>query len=187
MYKPKAGDLYQPNGAMVWLNDTAEMAEFIFSDSPVGQQLGASSVYTARTISSTYTCESHKVLAGGDGTTVDLRVDGIGNLTVYQTVPNTTTFFVAQDSSCANNTRCQVVQAFEASDTDPWYYKCNVTLGKTRFDPMNVSYISDYMAQIAVSAIAQTGFVDSEGETGVTYPLDSAWGTSLKGNASEMG
>jgi hypothetical protein len=186
-YKPKAGEIYQPNTAMVWLDDSEGIAEFIFSDSPIDEELGSSSVYTARTINATYTCESHKVTMGSNGTTLDITVEDLGNLTVYKNFPGSTTYFVAKDSHCVDNVRCQVVQAFEASNTDPWYYKCNITLGRTTYDPQNVSFISDYMAQIATSSIAQTGFVDKNGETGETYSQDSPWGISLNGNADKMG
>jgi hypothetical protein len=79
------------------------------------------------------------------------------------------------------------VQAFESSDTDPWYYKCNITVGITLGDAQNLSYVSDEMAQIAASAIAQTGFVDGDGETGNIYPPESPWGVPLEGDASLMG
>jgi hypothetical protein len=162
--------------------------QFVFSDSPTDAWWPASSsVYTARTINSTYVCEAHKVTKGGDGSTADIQVESIGDVTVYETVANATTFFVAEDSTCADNVRCQVVQVFEASNTDPWYYKCNVTMSNTFNDPSNVSFISDDMAQIAVSSIAQTGFVDASGETGEIYPQDSPWGIPLAGDSSAMG
>lgn len=187
MYKPKHGDIYQSNN-MIWTDQNNSVVQFIFSDSPTDADApGSSSVYTARTVNCTYVCEAHKVTKGGDGSTLNIEVDTIGNVSVYETVANSTTFFVAEDSTCADSLRCQVVQAFEASDTNPWYYKCNMTMSKTFDDPLNVSFISDDMAQIAASSIAQTGFVDANGETGEIYPPDSPWGTPLAGDASTMG
>jgi hypothetical protein len=184
---PKPGDVYQFNN-MIWTDQNNSLVQFVFADSPTDTgSLGSSSVYTARTINCTYVCEAYKVTKGGDGSTLDIEVDTIGSVTVYETVANSTTFFVAKDSTCSDSVRCQVVQAFEASDTSPWYYKCNITMSKTFNDPLNVSFISDDMAQIAVSSIAQTGFVDAYGETGEIYPPDSPWGTPLAGNSSTMG
>lgn len=96
-------------------------------------------------------------------------------------------FWVAADSSCIGNDRCQVVQALESSTTEPWYYVCNVTLSNTFGDPMNISYVSDSMAKIAASAIAQTGFADENGESSQLYPPDSAWGTAFNGSSDLMG
>lgn len=184
--KPSNGSIYQTN-TTIWADFDTGLVQLVFSDSPTDSiSPGSFSVYTARTINATSVCESHKVTAGGDGTTLNIEVETIGNVTVYQTVPNSTTFFVAEDSNCANNDRCQVVQAFEASNTDPWYYKCNITLSKTYNDPANISHIPDLMAQIATSSIAQTGFVDSSGETGEIYPQDSPWGIPAFGDNSSM-
>jgi hypothetical protein len=184
--KPSNGSIYQTN-TTIWADFNTGLVQLVFPDSPTDSiSPGSFSVYTVRTINATTVCESYKVTAGGDGTTLNIEVETIGNVTVYQTVPNSTTFFVAEDSNCADNDRCQVVQAFEASNTDPWYYKCNITLSKTYNDPANISYISDLMAQIATSSIAQTGFVDSSGETGEIYPQDSPWGIPLSGDNSSM-
>jgi hypothetical protein len=160
----------------------------VFVDSPTGSDYpGSSSIYTARTINCTYECESYNVTAGGDGSTSEIAVQDLGNVTVYEPIPNATTIWVASNSKCEGSPRCQVVQAFEASSTDPYYYKCNISMSLTYNDPLNISYISDSMAEIATSAIAQTGFVDSEGETGQVYPPESAWGVPLGGDSSYMG
>jgi hypothetical protein len=175
---------------MIWANLTTGVTQLVFADSPEDADYPEqSSVYTARTINSTYVCESYKVTAGGNGSSFDIEVDTLGNITLYDTIPkpNALMFWVSVDSACAGNSRCQVIQAFESSTTDPWYYTCNITLSDTYDDPSNLSYISDQMARIAVSAIAQTGFVDDFGETGQIYPPESPWGIPLHGDKDYMG
>jgi hypothetical protein len=186
---PRAGEVYQSD-YQIFPNVTDSVVQFIFSDSPTEAEYpGPNSVYTTRRINSTYACESHKVTKGGDGTTLDITVDTLGNVTIFTMIPNSRAmqYWVTSNSTCPGNTRCQVVQAFESSDTDPWYYKCNITVGITLGDAQNLSYVSDEMAQIAASAIAQTGFVDGDGETGNIYPPESPWGVPLEGDASLMG
>lgn len=160
----------------------------MFSDSPTGSGYPvSSSIYTSRTINSTWACDSYNV-TGWDGSSADLEVANLGNVTVYrQLVTNALNVWVAADSKCEGNDRCQVVQAFEAFAAAPYYYKCNISMSLTYNDPLNVSYISDEMAQIATSAIAQTGFVDADGETGQAYPRESVWGLPLAGSADGMG
>lgn len=186
---PRAGEVYQSN-YQIFPNLNESVVQFIFSDSPIDVEYpGPNSVYTTRRINSTYACESHKVTKGGDGTTFDITVDTLGNVTIFTMIPNSRAmqYWVTSNSTCPGDTRCQVVQAFESSDTDPWYYKCNITVGITLGDARNLSYVSDEMAQIAASAIAQTGFVDGDGETGNIYPPESPWGVPLEGDASLMG
>lgn len=126
-YKPKAGDIYKSENAMLWYDWDANSIEFIFSDSPPSG-LGTFSIYTNRTINITYECEAHKVTQNGNGTFNYIAVQDIGDVYVSHKVPNSTTFFTnATDDGnyCLNNNpRCSIVEAFEASDSDPWYYKC---------------------------------------------------------------
>lgn len=183
---PAAGTIYQPQGAMLyWSNDSA-LLEFVFSDSPTGEYLGTYSVYTARSINVTYVCDSHKVTKGGSGNSSVIVVDGIGAVSL-STVLDSTTYFTNKDHNCESGNRCSVVEAFESSDTDPWYYKCNITMGYTQDDPKNVSYISDDMAKIATASIAQIGYTDADGQAAQIYPRDSPWGLLNNGSTDEMG
>lgn len=185
--KPQAKEVYNPNNAMIWLENSKHLAEFIFSDSPTNETLGTASVYTARTINATYDCESHRVTSGGDGSTLVITVEDVGNLTLRRIFSNSTIFLGTKDSCCTNKVRCQRVLAFEASDTNPWYYDCNITLGYTMHDPYNVSYVSDEMARTAASSIALTGFSAVNTASGNVYPQGSPWGTPLYGNSDKMG
>ncbi|KAH8650629.1 hypothetical protein BGZ60DRAFT_498422 [Tricladium varicosporioides] len=195
-YKPKAGDIYQNSGASIFVDDPARTVQFLFSDSPTGAyQVGTGSVYTDRTINVTWGCSSYKVTSNGSGNVTSLQVANIGTVNVSTTVVDSTTYFTTRPATtavswsrnyCGSNKRCSVVEVFEANSTDPWYYKCNITVGKTYNDPKNVSYISDEMAWIAGSSIAQVGYIIREQEAQV-YPRGSDWGKIARGDANSVG
>lgn len=184
---PAPGTIYQPKGAMLYYNFDTRSVEHTFSDSPTGELLGTFSVYTSRAIKVTYDCSAYPITANGNGTSTEPVVETLGNMTVDQTVPDSTTFLTHDNHTCEGNLRCSVVEAFEASYTDPWYYMCNVTLGETQNDPRNVSYISDYMAQIATASIAQVGYTDYLGVASQIYPRDSPWGSTANGSTDVIG
>ena len=186
---PKAGSIYRDTNAMLWYDYDNSNMEFIFSDSPAPQTLGTFSVYTNRTINITYICDSHEVTANGNGSFNDIQVANVGQVYVSHKVPSSITYFTNSDNVCGNGSslRCSVVEVFEASDTDPWYYKCNITLGTTQNDPRNLSQISDLMAFKATSSIAQVGYTDDSGQEAQIYPQNSLWGMPLQGDRDAMG
>ncbi|CZR66427.1 uncharacterized protein PAC_16328 [Phialocephala subalpina] len=185
--KPKPGDIYQPLGAMIFTDYNNSLLEFIFQDSPTNEGLGTFSIYTGRTINVTYTCESHRVTKNGNGTSDSIEVESVGAVTLSQTVPQSTTYWTNETHTCGTNERCTKIEAFESSDTDPWYYSCEITMGHTFNDSMNVSYVSDYMAYIATAAIAQVGYTDYTGVASQIYPQDSPWGYPNNGSTTDMG
>lgn len=175
---------------MLWDDHSNSYLEFVFSDEPVDQALhNTFAAYTSRTVNITYTCESHEVTAGGDGTSNEIEVANIGNVSVNSVVPDSITYFTNLDNFCTKeNTRCSIVEAFEASTlATPYYYKCNLTMGSTQNDYANVSYISDNMAYYATSAIAQIGYIDAWGQEYQIYPNKSTWGRPAGGNGDAMG
>ncbi|KAL5328105.1 hypothetical protein ACEPPN_005813 [Leptodophora sp. 'Broadleaf-Isolate-01'] len=186
-FSPEAGKIYQPKGDMLFQDYETRSIEHTFSDSPLDEPLGTFSVYTSRTIKVSYDCSAYMVTANGNGTMDDPVVETLGNMTVSQTVPDSTTYLTHENHLCDSSNRCSIVEAFEASDTDPWYYICNITLGETQNDPNNVSFISDYMAQIATASIAQVGYTDYLGVASQIYPRDSPWGTTANGSTDVIG
>ncbi len=184
---PTAGSIYNPQGAMLFYANNSNVWDFVFSDSPTNSYLSTYSAYTARQINVSYVCESHQVTKNGNGTSDLIEVADVGEVTLSQTVPNSITYFTNKNHICESSNRCSVVEAFESFADDPWYYKCNITMGKTFNDPHNVSYISDYMAQIATASIAQIGYTDSNGQASQIYPKDSPWGIPNNGSADDMG
>lgn len=194
---PVAGDIYDNDAALFYQDYSKNSLHYTFLDSPPGTiNFGTFSMYSSRTINVTYDCDSHKVTLNGNGTLNNITVGGgIGEIYVSHKVPESTSFFTNMPSNgtdsfynnCGDDDRCTIVEAFEASVDDPWYYKCNITVGKTVNDDQNLSWVSDDMAFKAGSAIAQIGYTDEYGQEVQIYPQGSQWGIPLHGNSSAMG
>ena len=187
--KPKAGDIWKNTNAMLWYDASNRLMEFIFWNSPVTESsTGMVAAYTNRFVNVTYTCNAHEVTHNGDGSFNNITVANVGIVMVDSVVPNSITYFANEDNWCSEDGRCSIVQAFEASNVaTPWYYTCNVTMGKTQNDPNNITWISDQMAYFATSSIAQTGYVDFEYQEFQIYPNKSNWGAPASGDGAAMG
>lgn len=187
---PKAGDIYDNAAASIWYSFESQSIEFVFADSPTGAaSAGQFSIYSDRKVDVTWKCDAHAVTEHGDGSSNNITVAQIGDIYVSRTVPDAMVIFTntsAPDSN-ACGPRCSVVEAFESSSTSPWYYRCNITVGKTMNDPRNISYISDSMASIASTSIANIGYSDHPGQEAQIYPHGSAWGAPNEGSADAMG
>jgi hypothetical protein len=189
---PKHQDIYQADGASLWYNNTASLFTYRFLDNPTNASIpNTFSAYSDRTIDLTYVCESHQITQNGSYYDADdgnyymwvFVKDGIGNVTVSSNViENCTTFFIDESEGdgvtasnfCADNQRCTAVQAVEFLPGDPWYYRCNLTLGETQ-GTSNISYISDSMANIATNSVC------------VIFHPHSALLTSSPSSASQNG
>ncbi|KAI6248852.1 hypothetical protein HI914_02507 [Erysiphe necator] len=186
--EPSPGQIYLSTDPLLWLDKSKNMIKFIFLDSPEGAQVVESfSAFTERQINVTFGCSSFGVLQGGDGKTTEINIDRVGRISLPQAVPDSTTYITRSNHTCKANNRCSVVEAFEASSTDPWYYVCEISMGMTQNDSKNISFVSDYLAQIATASIAQIGYTDSKGIASQIYPRESLWGQMAKGDPSDVG
>ncbi|ESZ89893.1 hypothetical protein SBOR_9718 [Sclerotinia borealis F-4128] len=189
---PSQGEIYQglTGNYTVWSDQPNDKMIFVFTEysSISSQNIGALGIYTNRTLDMHYSCSSHQITGNGNGSSAsNITVQDIGSVFVSSFVPNGTTFFTDWPNSCPDIPRCSIIQAFEASNTDPWYYRCNITLGSTQNDPRNISFISDEMSYTAASAIANTGYSNYEYQETTSYPQKTIWGTPMRGNVSSMG
>lgn len=186
--EPKPGQIYLSTSPLLWIDKKNSVIEFIFLDSPKDSLVIESfSSFSSRKVNVSYDCKSFRVLQGGDGISSSIDVDVIGRVTLSQPVPDSTTYIVRPQHVCPGNNRCSVIEVFESSLTDPWFYVCDVTVGLTMNDVNGISYISDRMAQIATGSIAHIGFANSDGTSSQTYPRESLWGQIAKGNPSDVG
>ncbi|RKF57241.1 hypothetical protein OnM2_075048 [Erysiphe neolycopersici] len=186
--QPGPGEIYLSTDPLLWLDKSNSLINFVFLDSPEGAQvIEAFSAFTERKISVNFDCNSFGVLQGGDGRTTEIDIDRVGKVTLSQAVPNSTTYITRSNHTCKSNSRCSVVEAFESSSTDPWYYVCEISMGMTQNDKQNISFISDYFAQIATASIAQIGYTDAKGIASQIYPRESLWGQMAKGDPSDVG
>jgi len=186
---PKSGDMFRSTNSMLWFDLEEHYAEMIFTASSP-YYLGGPippSVYTSRRVRVDYSCTANQVTKGGDGTSHQIEVVNVGNLNISHVRPDSITFFTEENNLCANDPRCSIIQVFEASNTAPWYYNCTVKVHQTTNDPDNRSQISDRMAYIAGSSIAQMGYSDDSGQEAQYYPKNSLWGIPLAGDKQVMG
>ncbi|KAA8576175.1 hypothetical protein EYC84_006330 [Monilinia fructicola] len=194
---PSQGEIYQglTENLTVFQDQPNIKMVFVFteySSSISSSNTGLRGVYTNRTLEMSYSCSSHQVTSNGNGdSNDDITVQDIGSLSIASFAPDGTTFFTNWSSDCPGIPRCTVVQAFEASDTDPWYYTCNITVGPTKNDHHNVSFISDEMAYIAARAIANAGYFDGYNpgdlQQTTSYPKKTVWGVPVHGDTSNIG
>lgn len=186
--KPSVGQRYLTTDPLLWLDKSNSLIEFIFLDSPKGARvMDSSSAYTSRKIEVNYKCNSFNVLSGGDGTVSHIEVDGVGTVYLSKAIPDSTTYLTRSNHSCKGDNRCSIVEVFESSATEPWYYVCQISLGRTQNDVLGVSTISDHMAQIATASIAQIGYTDLEGFASQVYPRQSLWGQVSDGDSQSIG
>ncbi|RKF78561.1 hypothetical protein GcM1_210033 [Golovinomyces cichoracearum] len=186
--EPKPGQIYLSTSPLLWIDKKNSVIEFIFLDSPKDSLVIESfSSFSSRKVNVSYDCKSFRVLQGGDGVSSSIDVDVIGRVNLSQPVPDSTTYIVRPQNVCSGSNRCSMVEVFESSLTDPWFYICDVTVGLTMNDVNGISYISDRMAQIATGSIANIGFANSDGTSSQTYPRESLWGQIAKGNPSNVG
>ncbi|KAG9230054.1 hypothetical protein BJ875DRAFT_168895 [Amylocarpus encephaloides] len=191
---PVPGQLYTSRDSFVFWNNrtTQNQMEYYFYDSPPASiNLWSSyATVTSRMVAAEYKCKSYQVTGNGTGNSTNIIVEDVGDVFISHKSANSITFFTEKETNTTNNQcgspRCSIVEAFEASDTDPWYYKCNITVTPTANDPDNITYISDKMAAIAGSAIAQIGYTD-DGQEAQIYPKGSYWGEPVGGDESAIG
>ncbi|TQS34732.1 hypothetical protein Golomagni_04874 [Golovinomyces magnicellulatus] len=186
--EPVPNQIYTSTDPLIWLDKRNSLIDFFFLDSPEGSKMVEGfSIFTPRKINVTYSCDSFLVLAGGDGKSTNIVVRGIGNISLPQAVPESSTFLLREKHACKSGIRCSVVEAFESSYTDPWYYSCEISMGYTQNDPLGISTINDVMAETAIASIAQIGYTDSFGTALQIYPRESMWGQASRGKSEDVG
>ena len=184
-------------GANYFLADDARSWIYVFLDS-APQSLGTkgTSVYTNRTINSTWSCQSWPVIQGGNGTVTNLTVlqDPNGGQALNVTLPfvggtDQTTFLTTPNITCG--TGCSVVEAFEASLIQPWYYQCNITVGKVMNATLPQHAVGPSLRSMASAAIALQGYgLKSPASSAVqyqVYPSESTYGQPQGGYNNGMG
>lgn len=181
---PAAGDVYASTNSLLWYDYDNNYLQYVFTETNPYSSVFA--IYTNRIVNITYACHSYTVTAGGDASSKKITVANVGDVTVSEALLRSLTFFTDDKNQCNQNPRCTIVQAFEPSTNDAWYYTCDITLGETQNDPDGLSRISDEMAAIATSSIAQQGYV-LDGQQVQLYPNDSMWGEPCHGDIICLG
>ena len=192
---PTPGQRLLQEDGIVWYRNDTDFGTYIFFDNSPGGGIDTISIFTERTISGTYECESHEVLGIVNGSSAYIKVANIGQVFVSLQLQYSTTFFNNNNTGiqCADEgLRCSVIEVLEMSTTQPWYYKCFMTLGTTQNDPDGLSFVSDNMARYATASIASGGYVGevdnnpSVLQSAQIIPQSSYFGSPLGGDKDLM-
>jgi hypothetical protein len=189
--RPKDKTFWTP-GIYYFLAEDMLSWIFVFLD---WSNNGEIAVYTNRSISSTWGCESWIVMTGGNGTVSNLTVlhdasGGSFNVSVPTMAgSDQTTFFTAPNANCGPG--CSIVEAFEVSTEQSWYYKCNITVGVVQNATLPEHEIGINLRRMASSGIALQGYGLKPTLPGTkqyqVYPSQSAYGQRQSGFEEGMG
>lgn len=127
----------------------------------------------------------------GTGTQITLSTE-IG----AQTIPafseggiDQTTFLTNTSRSCGSG--CRIISALEASETSPWYYECEVTVGAVMGATLSEHQVGNQLRNMASAGIALQGYAASSLKNATdlqyySYPAESIFGMPLGGNVDSM-
>lgn len=192
---PKPGSLFNSDADLMYCD--LNSCYYVFYESTPDNLDYYQSAATNRTISTQATCQSWKVLKGGDGTQHTITIDNANKTQLIIPAQNggsQTTFMVDPDRG--SGPTWGHVLAFEASATDPWFYNCNITIGPVTNVEHPVQDVGVNVTTLAASAIALQGYGAST--IGVSfnstrrfqfqsYPAESYYGGPQGGNNTGMG
>ncbi|KAM0317199.1 hypothetical protein ACHAO8_002524 [Botrytis cinerea] len=164
---------------------------FVFMDTSSD---GSTSAYSDRTIKSTSSCESYPVIDGGNGNFTNLTISKNGKSEGSKVRlpiaagPDQTTFFTVPFTTCGEG--CSIVEALEASANEPWYYKCNITVGPV-INAQNANQeVSLPLRHMSSAAIALQGYAANPKLNDTQYRIyvsESTYGYPRNGSADDFG
>ncbi|KAM0157563.1 hypothetical protein ACHAQE_005867 [Botrytis cinerea] len=170
---------------------TANSWAFVFMDTSSD---GSTSAYSDRTIKSTSSCESYPVIDGGNGNFTHLTISKNGKSEGSKVRlpiaagPDQTTFFTVPFTTCGEG--CSIVEALEASANEPWYYKCNITVGPV-INAQNANQeVSLPLRHMSSAAIALQGYAANPKLNDTQYRIyvsESTYGYPRNGSADDFG
>ncbi|KAH6722714.1 hypothetical protein BKA61DRAFT_466718 [Leptodontidium sp. MPI-SDFR-AT-0119] len=151
-------------------------------------------VASDRTLDSSAVCQSWSVTSGGNGTTnritIDTKGDGMADEVFIPVLGgvNQTTFIADTVESCGSG--CRTIAAFEAADTNSWYYRCNVTVDRVKNSTRLEHEVSGTLRSMAAAAIALQGIgvssLDLDDVQYQIYPAESVFGLPNLGSNDSM-
>ncbi|KAM0356566.1 hypothetical protein ACHAP4_007151 [Fusarium culmorum] len=151
-------------------------------------------VSTNRTVDATGNCRSWKVTKGGGGNETSITIADNDrtevNITAMNGVNQTTFMF---DAARDQGETWSEILAFEASETSPWFYRCNISFGPVLNAYRKEHVLGVNITSLASSAIALQGYgASSLGPTNSdrqfqSYPAESTYGAPANGDTDKMG
>ncbi len=203
---PDPGTLWSANSPVIFqgFEDSYNTYwEYVFQDENADAANDTTStvappiVFTDRTVNATWYCNSWLVTEGGNGSTTNLTIildskSDFQHITIpYAGGSNQTTFITNPDTyDCGPG--CSTVYAFEASDSKPWWYECNITVSEVHNGTLPQHQIGQQLAHMAAAGIALQGHIveDSQLQTGDQYqwyPATSYYGYPNGGDTGFAG
>ncbi|PNY25139.1 Uncharacterized protein TCAP_04920 [Tolypocladium capitatum] len=191
---PTPGMLYNQDTNLAYCSDTD--CRYVFFESTTSNASYQSTVATDRYVSASAKCESWRVLGGGDGSKENITIDD-ADKTIFGPLPVNNgpdqTLFL-NDPDEPSGDAWSVVRAFEASTTDPWFYKCNVTVGPVVNAITKEHHLGVNITRMAPAAIALQGYgaatTDVSNSTKEyqfqSYPGEAFYGQPMVGNTTLM-
>ncbi|KAG5965879.1 hypothetical protein E4U57_003463 [Claviceps arundinis] len=190
---PEPGALFNPDNSPISCMNTTCYSWFYEATTPSASYylMAASN----RSVATSSTCESWKVTRGGSGDldTITLADDRNTTLNVpAKNGPGQTTFIV--DPLHDQHIGWSIVTALEASSSEPWFYRCNVSVAPVVNAIIPEHELGDTLKLMAPAAIALQGYGTSDLGANLTdriqfqsYPAESLLGSACAGSNSLMG
>lgn len=169
---------------------------YVFFEATVANATYVGTVASNRSVEVTASCDGYKVVAGGSGLSSNFtaRLED-GDEEVYLPVANggAQILYLHDPATDANDTWSQV-SAFEPSDTDPWYYVCQVSVGNVTNGALREHYMGANFTRYVPPAIALQGYgASAAGLTNTTtnyqfqsYPAQTYFGRPARGRGVRM-
>ncbi|KAJ4215386.1 hypothetical protein NW759_009806 [Fusarium solani] len=189
---PYPGTLWDNNDPLIYCGGAS--CKYIFQESTRSRKKYDLVVSTNRSVEATGRCRSWKVTRGarGNESTITIADDDSSRveLMAVNGIDQTTFMF---DAAAAQGSTWSEVSAFEASTSDSWYYRCNISFGPVINASRKEHQMGINITSLASSAIALQGYgASSLGSSNSSqqfqsYPAESTYGNPQNGSAEGMG
>ncbi|KHN96577.1 uncharacterized protein MAM_05520 [Metarhizium album ARSEF 1941] len=190
---PTPGTLFNPDTIALTCDNSTACHSTFYESTPENLPYYFMAA-TNRSVSTTSKCRAFRVTRGGNGDFNDIAIAD-ANATSFRVPtkngPDQTTFIV--DPATDQHVGWSLVSAFEASNSDPWFYRCNISVGPVVNAVLEAHRLGDNIKLMAPAAIALQGYGASVG-TNLTdhiqfqsYPAESLYGSPAGGDTVLMG
>lgn len=193
---PQPGAIFNPDNNLTYCG-LDNSCRYVFYESTTPNASYYSVVATSRYVSTSASCQSWHVVRGGDGMQRNIVI-GDANATRFGPLPALNgpdqTLFMYDPEEPAGDT-WSIVSAMEASARDPWFYRCNISVGPVQNAAVKEHLLGANLSRMACQAIALQGYGASttgigNGTRGLqfqSYPAEAWFGAPQRGNVGAMG
>ncbi|XP_044717129.1 uncharacterized protein HRG_09398 [Hirsutella rhossiliensis] len=194
---PQPGAIFNPDNNLTYCGGH-NSCRYVFFEATTVNSSYYSMVATSRYVSTSASCQSWRIVRGGNGMQRSIVV-GDANNTEFGPLPALNgpdqTLFMYDPEQPSGDT-WSVVSAMEASSKEPWFYRCNVSVGPVQNAVVKEHLLGANLSRMAVSAIALQGYGASTttGSSNSTarlqfqsYPAEAWFGSPQRGDVGGMG